>query len=62
MNRRRFTQQLAPAIGAISLARTTRGATFLAPAPGVDGGRGLYRGMDLRSDASAKESPCPMSC
>ena len=40
MNRRRFTQQLAAAIGAIALARTTRGeATFLPPPPGVDGAR-----------------------
>ena len=40
MNRRRFTQQLAAAVGAISLGRTARGeGTSLAPAPGVDGER-----------------------
>jgi len=40
MNRRRFTQQLAAAVAAMSLGRTTRGeATFLASAPGVDGER-----------------------
>jgi beta-ureidopropionase / N-carbamoyl-L-amino-acid hydrolase len=44
MNRRRFTQQLAAAVGAISLGRTTRGegtslATSLAPGLGVDGER-----------------------
>ena len=40
MNRRRFTQQLAAAVGAMSFARTMRGeGTPLAPAPGVDGER-----------------------
>ena len=40
MNRRRFTQQLAAAVGAFSLGRTTRGeGTSLAPALGVDGER-----------------------
>ena len=44
MNRRRFTQQLAAAVGAMSLGRTTRGegtslATSLAPGLGVDGER-----------------------
>ena len=40
MNRRRFTQQLAALVGAMSVGRPTRGeGTFIAPALRVDGER-----------------------